>query len=163
MSKKRFSGISTSSTSKLHFEQLEVPVPFTSYTYITVYAWYISNSYYVILFSILHSAKYLPNIWKYSVSKIYGRMMQAVTPYSSILQIWPFCLFFLPIRFSFFLIAGLSATVFFFLQFEKKSDALFFDPGWKVIIFFAGVVLQYKVQSGSESTFLGWYWLCGST
>ena len=128
MSKKRFSGISTSSTSKLHFEQLEVPVPFTSYTYITVYAWYISNSYYVILFSILHSAKYLPNIWKYSVSKIYGRMMQAVTPYSSILQIWPFCLFFLPIRFSFLLIAGLSATVFFRLTVRKEVRCTPFWP-----------------------------------
>ena len=125
MSKKRFSGISTSSTSKLHFEQLEVPVPFTSYTYITVYAWYISNSYYVILSSILHSAKYLPNIWKYSVSKNYGRMMEAVTPYSSILQIWPFCLFFLPIRLLGFLPLGCWAFRYsFFSSYSSKRSPM---------------------------------------
>ena len=33
-----FQGIGTSSTSYIHCEQLQVPVPFTGYTYITVYA-----------------------------------------------------------------------------------------------------------------------------
>ena len=32
-----FQGIGTSSTSNVHFEQLEVNVPFMGYTYITVY------------------------------------------------------------------------------------------------------------------------------
>ena len=32
-----FQGIGTGSTSNIHFEQLEVPVPFTSYTYIALH------------------------------------------------------------------------------------------------------------------------------
>ena len=32
-----FQGIGTGSTSNIHFKQLEVPVPFTGYTYVSVY------------------------------------------------------------------------------------------------------------------------------
>ena len=42
--KRVFQSIGTSSTSNIHCEQLEVPVSFTGYIYITVYVWYISNS-----------------------------------------------------------------------------------------------------------------------
>ena len=61
-----------------------------------------------------------------------GRIMQAIMSYSSILQFWPFYHFFLSVRFFFFLIAALSATV--FSSYSSKRSLMHFfltqAEGW---------------------------------